>query len=97
MWTTSATADAFVNDKVKYDALGGRRIEQALWAKHIAPEVSASVLDDVDDDDYLARTCAPCSRPNGPPSRGRRDYERSMKLSSMPGAGASRCGSYAGV
>jgi hypothetical protein len=29
---------AFVNDKVKYDRWGRRKIEQALWAKHIAPE-----------------------------------------------------------
>ncbi len=70
---------AFVNDKVKYDRWGRRKIEQALWAKHIAPEVSASVLDDVDDDDYLA-ALRPLLKAKWPTIKGASDYERSMKL-----------------
>ncbi len=70
---------SFVNDKVKYDRWGRRKIEQALWAKHIATEVSASVLDDVDDDDYLA-ALRPLLKAKWPTIKGASDYERSMKL-----------------
>ena len=44
---------AFVNDKVRYGKWGRRKIEQALWMKHIDEDISASVLDEVDDEEYL--------------------------------------------
>ena len=46
-------ARAFVNDKVRYGKWGRRKIEQALWMKHIDEDIAASVLDEVDDEEYL--------------------------------------------
>ena len=45
---------AFVRDKVRYGKWGRRKIEQALWQKRIDSELASSVLDEVDDDEYLA-------------------------------------------
>lgn len=70
---------SFVNDKVKYDKWGRRKIEQALWLKHIPSEVSAPVLDEVDDEDYLA-VLRPMLRAKWPTIKAGSDYERSMKL-----------------
>ncbi|MBP7768012.1 MAG: RecX family transcriptional regulator [Prevotella sp.] len=70
---------SFVNDKVKYDRWGRRKIEQALWAKHIDPQVSASALDAVDDEDYLT-ALRPLLKAKWPTIKAKSDYERSMKL-----------------
>lgn len=70
---------SFVNDKVKYDKWGRRKIEQALWLKHIPSEVSVPVLDEVDDEDYLA-VLSPMLRAKWPTIKAGSDYERSMKL-----------------
>jgi regulatory protein len=45
------------------------------------------VLDDVDDDDYLA-ALRPLLKAKWPTIKGASDYERSMKLINMPWAGA---------
>jgi len=45
---------AFVNDKIKYNKWGRRKIEQALWAKRIPRETMNSVLDEIDDSEYLS-------------------------------------------
>ena len=43
----------FINDKVKYNKWGRRKVEQALYAKHISPEVSRPILDElVEEQDY---------------------------------------------
>ena len=47
-------ARAFVNDKVRYNKWGRRKVEQALWMKHIDKEIATRVLDDVADEEYLA-------------------------------------------
>lgn len=47
-------ARAFVNDKVRYGKWGRRKIEQALWMKRIDEGIAGSVLDEVDDEEYLA-------------------------------------------
>ena len=47
-------ARAFVNDKVRYNKWGRRKVEQALWQKGIAEDIRCRVLDEVDDEDYLA-------------------------------------------
>ena len=44
---------AFVNDKIRYTKWGRRKIEQALWQKHISQHISQQVLDAVDDADYV--------------------------------------------
>jgi regulatory protein len=70
---------SFVNDKVKYDRWGRRKIEQALWAKRIGDDVSGPVLDAIDDDDYLT-ALRPLLKAKWPTIKAGSDYERSMKL-----------------
>ncbi|MBM6993992.1 MAG: RecX family transcriptional regulator [Prevotella sp.] len=70
---------SFVNDKVKYDRWGRRKIEQALWMKRISPDVSSSILDAVPDADYLD-ALRPMLKAKWPTIKAKTDYERSMKL-----------------
>ncbi len=46
-------ARAFVKDKVVYNKWGRRKVEQALWQKHIAEEIRQQVLGEVEDEAYL--------------------------------------------
>lgn len=45
---------AFVNDKVRFDCWGRRKIEQRLRAKRIPDGLIEAVLDGVSDDEYIA-------------------------------------------
>ena len=45
-------ARAFVKDKIKYNKWGRRKVEQGLWAKHIAEDIRQRVLDEVDERQY---------------------------------------------
>lgn len=47
-------ARAFVNDKIRYNKWGRRKIEQALFMKRIDGKIIDRVLNDVSDDDYLS-------------------------------------------
>ena len=47
-------ARSFVNDKLKYNKWGPRKIEQALWMKRLDDSIRQEALDDVDDSDYIA-------------------------------------------
>ena len=47
-------ARAFVKDKVRYNKWGRRKVEQALWVKHISDDIRHKVLDEVDDEEYLS-------------------------------------------
>lgn len=47
-------ARAFVKDKIRYNKWGPRKVEQALWVKHISDYIRHKVLDEVDDEEYLA-------------------------------------------
>lgn len=44
---------AFVNDKIRYNKWGRRKVEQALWMKHIDRDIAQQVLNDIDDSEYL--------------------------------------------
>jgi len=46
-------ARAFVQDKVRYNRWGRRKVEQALWLKHIDKGIIQMVLDEVGSSDYL--------------------------------------------
>lgn len=70
---------AFVNDKIKYNGWGRRKIEQALWAKQIASDISSPILDEVPDADYLD-VLRPLLKTKWPTINAKSDYERSMKL-----------------
>jgi len=42
----------FINDKIKYNRWGRRKVEQALYFKHIPREVYEPLLDDVANEDF---------------------------------------------
>lgn len=70
---------AFVHDKIAYNQWGRRKIEQALWLKHVDGDIVKAVLDDVDDEDYI-NALRPLLRQKEKSVKGRSDYERRMKL-----------------
>ena len=47
-------ARAFVKDKVRYNKWGRRKVQQGLWMKRIDDDIQHRVLDEVDDEEYLA-------------------------------------------
>lgn len=47
-------ATFFVRDKIRFDRWGRRKIEQALYKKGVARDISSRVLDAVPDEDYVA-------------------------------------------
>lgn len=47
-------AEMFVKDKLRYNKWGRKKIEQALWAKHIDDDTRAGALALITDDDYAA-------------------------------------------
>lgn len=72
-------ARAFIHDKIEYNQWGRRKVEQALWQKHIDAGLSKRLLDEVDDDTYVG-ILKPLLRQKQRTVTGRSDYERSMKL-----------------
>ena len=70
---------AFVRDKVTYSKWGRRKIEQALWAKHISADVYNPILDEVPDEDYLA-ILRPLILSKQRTIKANSDYEASMKV-----------------
>lgn len=70
---------AFVNDKVKYNRWGRRKIEQALWQKHVPSEVSSPILDAVPDADYI-EALSSLLNAKWRTIKANTDYERSMKF-----------------
>lgn len=72
-------ARAFVKDKVRYNKWGRRKVEQALWAKHIADDIRQRVLDEVDDEEYTA-ILRPLLKQKGRSVKAQSDYERNAKL-----------------
>ena len=46
-------AQAFVKDKIRYNKWGRRKVEQALWQKHIDEGIRQQVLSEIDDEEYL--------------------------------------------
>ena len=40
----------FINDKIKYNKWGRRKVEQALWMKHIPKEISDPIFEEIEDD-----------------------------------------------
>ena len=70
---------AFVNDKIKYNKWGRRKIEQALWAKHISVDIAKTVLDHIDSSIYMD-ILKPLLKAKWPTIHAKNDYERSMKL-----------------
>lgn len=69
----------FIHDKMKFDKWGRRKIEQALWQKHIDPALIKATLDDIDDTEYIA-ILRPLLQAKLKSIKAQSDYERNMKL-----------------
>ncbi len=69
----------FINDKVKYNKWGRRKVEQALWMKHIPKEISDPIFDGMEDELYM-ETLLPLMKSKYKTIKANSDYERSMKL-----------------
>ena len=72
-------ARAFVNDKIKYNKWGRRKVEQGLWAKHIAEDIRQRVLDEVDDSEYKS-VLMDLLKAKRRGIKAENDYELNMKL-----------------
>lgn len=72
-------ARAFVMDKIRYNKWGRRKVDQALWAKHIDEQIRQQVLDEVDEEEYIA-VLRPLLKQKRKSVRARNDYEMYCKL-----------------
>ncbi|MBQ9671334.1 MAG: RecX family transcriptional regulator [Prevotella sp.] len=72
-------ARAFVHDKLAYNQWGRRKIEQALWMKHVDGETVRTVLDEIDENEYVS-VLQPLLKQKRKSVTGRNDYERNLKL-----------------
>ncbi len=72
-------ARAFVKDKIRYNKWGRRKVEQALWAKHIDEDIRQRVLDEVDDEEYIS-VLRPLLKQKRKTTKANSDYELNGKL-----------------
>ena len=72
-------ARAFVKDKIRYNKWGRRKVQQALWLKHIDSEIQQRVLDEIDEKEYLD-VLRPLLKQKRKSIRAMSDYELRQKL-----------------
>ena len=72
-------AQAFVKDKIRYNKWGRRKVDQALWQKHIDEDIRKHVLDEVDDEEYLG-VLRPLLKQKRKSTKANSDYELNQKL-----------------
>ncbi len=72
-------ARAFVMDKVRYNKWGRRKVEQALWQKHIDEDIRQMVLNDVSDEEYL-RVLRPLLKQKRRSTKADSEWEMNQKL-----------------
>lgn len=72
-------ARAFVKDKLNYNKWGRRKIEQALWQKHIDETVRQQVLDEIADEDYVL-VLRPLLKQKRKSVKAASDYDLHVKL-----------------
>jgi len=72
-------ARAFVRDKILYNKWGRRKVEQALWQKHIDDDIRQRVLDEVDDEEYV-NVLRPLLKQKRRTLKATSDYELNQKL-----------------
>ena len=75
----SRFARAFVLDKVRYNKWGRRKVEQALWMKHIDKAIANEALDDISDEEYL-NVLRPLLKQKRKSTKAANEYELTMKL-----------------
>ena len=72
-------ARAFVKDKIRYNKWGRRKVQQALWLKHIDTDVQQRVLDEIDEKEYLD-VLRPLLKQKRKSVKAESDYELNQKL-----------------
>ena len=72
-------ARAFANDKVRFDKWGRRKVEQALWMKHISDDIMQRVLDEIDGQLYVDNL-RQLLKSKDKSVKAASDYERRQKL-----------------
>ena len=72
-------ARAFAKDKVRYNKWGRRKVEQALWQKHIDEDIRKNVLNEIDDEEYLS-VLRPLLKQKRKSTKAQNDYELNQKL-----------------
>ena len=72
-------ARAFVKDKIRYNKWGRRKVQQALWLKHIDSEIQQRVLDEIDEKEYLD-VLRPLLKQKRKSIKAENDYELNRKL-----------------
>ena len=72
-------ARSFVNDKLKYNKWGPRKIEQSLWMKHIDESILREALDDVENEEYIS-VLRPLLTSKRKTTKAETDYEMNQKL-----------------
>jgi len=72
-------ARAFVLDKVCYNKWGRRKVEQALWLKHIDKTIVTEILDGIDDKVYVD-VLRPLLKQKRRTTKAASEYEMTTKL-----------------
>jgi regulatory protein len=72
-------ARAFVKDKIHYNKWGRRKVQQGLWMKRIDEDIQQTVLDEIDDEEYL-HVLRPLLKQKSKSIKAENDYERNQKL-----------------
>ena len=70
---------AFVHDKMEYNHWGRRKIEQALYVKHVDKVIQKTVLDEIPDEDFID-ILRPLIVQKRQQTRANSEYEMNMKL-----------------
>ena len=70
---------AFIQDKIRYNKWGRRKVEQALWQKHIDEDIRQRLLDEVSDEEYLT-VLRPLLKQKRKTTKAQNDYELNQKL-----------------
>ena len=68
-----------MRDKIRYNKWGRRKVEQALWMKHIDDDIRERVLGEVGDEEYLA-VLRPLLKQKRKSTKAATDYELNQKL-----------------
>ena len=72
-------ARAFVNDKIRYNKWGRRKVQQGLWLKRIDKDIQQTVLDEIDEKEYL-NVLRPLLKQKRKSTKANSNYELNQKL-----------------
>lgn len=71
--------ERFINDKMQFNKWGPRKIEQALWAKHMNEDISREALCAITDEEWT-QLLMPLLKAKSRSIKAESDYEATMKL-----------------